>query len=301
MKENRKTAVTPRRLQLVFSIGQVGFNWYDCNIYEKLHIKMETCSQSEPVNLKTRGSAVLDVGFGAAFLAGLLSFVSPCVLPIVPPYLAYLAGISFQELSDDGLGRETARRIFLSSVLFVAGFTTVFVALGATASIVGQSLARYFDTLAVIAGVLIIIMGLHFLGVFRIGLLYREARVDVQSKPAGLAGAYVMGLAFAFGWTPCVGPVLAAILFVAGAEDTIFRGAGLLAVYSLGIGIPFILAGAFAGRFIGWANRFKRHMHKIEMAMGGLLVATGLLFITGQMQIIAQWLLETFPGFASIG
>ncbi|MEX3008122.1 cytochrome c biogenesis CcdA family protein [Hoeflea sp. TYP-13] len=244
---------------------------------------------------------MLDVGFGAAFVAGLLSFVSPCVLPIVPPYLAYLAGISFQELSDESLERDTARRIMLSSVLFVAGFTTVFVALGATASVIGQSLARYFDTLSIMAGILIIIMGLHFLGVFRIGLLYREARVDVQRKPAGLIGAYVMGLAFAFGWTPCVGPVLAAILFVAGAEDTIFRGAGLLATYSLGIGIPFILAGAFAGRFIGWANRFKRHMHKIEISMGGLLVVTGILFITGQMQIIAQWLLETFPGFANIG
>jgi cytochrome c-type biogenesis protein len=244
---------------------------------------------------------MLDVGFGAAFVAGLLSFVSPCVLPIVPPYLAYLAGVSFHELHEDGAGGDISRRIFLSSIAFVGGFTTVFVALGATASVVGRSLAQYFDTLSVIAGVLIIIMGLHFLGVFRIGLLYREARVDVQRRPAGLAGAYVMGLAFAFGWTPCVGPVLAAILFVAGAEDTTLRGAGLLAVYSLGIGIPFILAGAFAGRFIGWANRLKRHMRKVEIAMGGLLVATGLLFITGQMSRIAQWLLETFPSFSTIG
>lgn len=244
---------------------------------------------------------MLDIGFGAAFLAGLLSFVSPCVLPIVPPYLAYLAGISFSELNDDGVDAGTSRRILLSSIAFVVGFTTVFVALGATASFIGKSIAQYFDTLSVIAGIIIIIMGLHFLGVFRIGLLYREARVDVQKKPAGLVGAYIMGLAFAFGWTPCVGPVLAAILFVAGAEDTVWRGAGLLAVYSLGIGIPFILAGAFASRFIGWANRFKKHMHKIEMAMGALLVVTGILFITGQMSRIAQWLLDTFPAFATIG
>ena len=244
---------------------------------------------------------MFDVGIGAALFAGLLSFVSPCVLPIVPPYLAYLAGISFSELSDDAVPAETARRIFLSSLLFVLGFSTVFVALGATASFIGQSIAQYFHILSIIAGVLIIIMGLHFLGLFKIALLYREARIDVQKKPAGLIGSYVMGLAFAFGWTPCVGPVLAAILFVAGAEDTALRGAGLLAAYSLGIGIPFMLAAVFAGRFLGWANRFKKHMHKIEMAMGGLLVLTGILFITGTMSYISQWLLDTFPGFATIG
>ena len=189
---------------------------------------------------------MLDVGISAAFLAGLLSFVSPCVLPIVPPYLAYLAGISFQELSGDEVPAATRRRIVFASFAFVLGFTTVFVALGATASLIGQTIAQYFGILSVIAGVLILIMGLHFLGVFRIGLLYQEARVNIEKKPAGLIGSYVMGLAFAFGWTPCVGPVLAAILFVAGSEDTALRGAGLLAVYSLGIGIPFILAAFFA-------------------------------------------------------
>lgn len=244
---------------------------------------------------------MLDVTFGGALIAGLLSFVSPCVLPIVPPYLAYLAGISFGEMSSDRIDASAARRIVFSSIAFVLGFTTVFVALGATASIIGQSIARYFDTLAIIAGVLIIVMGLHFLGVFRIGLLYREARVQVESKPAGLIGAYLMGLAFAFGWTPCVGPVLAAILFVAGAEDTVMRGAALLATYSLGIGIPFVIAGLFASRFIAWANRFKRHMHRIEMAMGGLLIVTGILFITGQMSLVSQWLLETFPALSTIG
>lgn len=244
---------------------------------------------------------LLDIGFGAAFLAGLLSFVSPCVLPIVPPYLAYLAGVSFAELQNSDMERERARKIILSAVAFVAGFTVVFVALGATASVIGQTITRYFDTLAVIAGIVIFIMGLHFLGVFRIALLYREARVDVRNKPAGILGAFVMGLAFAFGWTPCVGPVLAAILFIAGSQDTIFRGAGLLMVYSLGIGLPFIVAAIFAGRFIGWANRFKRHMDKIEKAMGALLVVTGILFMTGQMSRIAQWLLDTFPVFQTVG
>ncbi|MCI5076543.1 cytochrome c biogenesis protein CcdA [Oricola sp.] len=244
---------------------------------------------------------MLDIGFSAAFLAGLLSFVSPCVLPIVPPYLAYLAGVSFSDLQDEDIESGRARHIILSAIAFVAGFTTVFVALGATASIVGQTIAQYFNVLSVIAGVMILIMGLHFLGVFRIAFLYREARVDVRNKPAGFVGAYVMGLAFAFGWTPCVGPVLAAILFIAGAEDTAFRGAGLLAVYSLGIGLPFILAAVFASRFIGWANRFKRHMATVEKAMGLLLVVTGILFMTGQMSRIAQWLLDTFPAFSTMG
>lgn len=244
---------------------------------------------------------MLDVTIGAALVAGLLSFVSPCVLPIVPPYLAYIAGVSFAEIGDAGIASQTRRRVFISSVFFVAGFTAVFVALGATASIVGQSLARYFDVLSVIAGVLIVAMGVHFLGLVRIPLLYREARIDAGGRQAGYASAFVMGLAFAFGWTPCVGPVLAAILFVAGAEDTVGRGALLLAVYSLGIGIPFMLAAFFASRFLGIAARFRKHMHAVEIAMGLLLVATGLLFVTGQMSRIAQWLIETFPSFTTIG
>ncbi len=244
---------------------------------------------------------MLDVSVGAALLAGLLSFVSPCVLPIVPPYLAWLAGVSFDELRDEAPGAAQRRRVIVAAFAFVLGFATVFVALGATASVIGKTIAQYFDTLAVVAGVLIIIMGLHFLGVFRIGMLYREARVQVDRKPAGPLGAYVIGLAFAFGWTPCVGPVLAAILFIAGSEGTALRGAALLGAYSLGIGIPFLLAAIFASRFLGWAARFKKHMRKVEMAMGGLLVITGILFITGQMSAISYWLLETFPAFQAIG
>jgi len=247
------------------------------------------------------GGTMLDVGLGGALLAGLLSFVSPCVLPIVPPYLAWLAGVSFDELKDAEPGAAQRRRVVVAAIAFVLGFATVFIALGATASVVGKTIAQYFDTLSVIAGIIIIIMGLHFLGVFRIGMLYREARVQVSRKPAGLVGAYVIGLAFAFGWTPCVGPVLAAILFIAGSEGSAAQGALLLAAYSLGIGIPFVLAALFASRFLGWAARFKRHMHKVEMAMGGLLVVTGILFITGQMSTISFWLLETFPIFQTIG
>ncbi|WP_420413619.1 cytochrome c biogenesis CcdA family protein [Roseibium sp.] len=244
---------------------------------------------------------MLEVSLGAAFLAGLLSFVSPCVLPIVPPYLCYLAGVSVDELKGETATSDTGRRIILAAIAFVLGFSVVFVALGATASVIGQSIARYYDVLSYIAGTIIIVMGLHFLGVFRIGLLFREARVHVESKPAGLIGAFIMGLAFAFGWTPCVGPVLAAILFVAGSSDTIWSGAGLLAIYALGLGLPFILAAAFASRFLDWASRFRKHMGLIEKIMGGLLVLTGILFITGQMSAIAFWLLETFPVFSKIG
>ncbi len=244
---------------------------------------------------------MLDVGFGAAFLAGVLSFASPCVLPIVPPYLAYLTGLSFDQIRENGREPAVARRIVMSSAAFVLGFTTVFIALGATASLVGQAVAEWFDTLSIIAGVVIILMGLHFLGLFRLALLYREARVEVAKKPAGPLGAYLMGLAFAFGWTPCVGPVLAAILFVAGSQETALRGAVLLASYSLGIGLPFLLAAAFATRFLAWAARFRRHMATVEKVMGGALVLTGILFVTGQMTTISYWLLETFPAFAEIG
>lgn len=244
---------------------------------------------------------MLDVSFGGAFLAGLISFISPCVLPIVPPYLAWLAGLSFEELKSETIDSGTRRRIILAALAFVLGFATVFIALGATASVIGKTIAQYFDILSIIAGVIIIVMGLHFVGAFRIALLYREARIQVSRKPAGMIGAYVMGLAFAFGWTPCVGPVLAAILFVAGSEGTALRGASLLAAYSFGIGIPFLLAAVFASRFLAWAARFKRHMHKVEIAMGVLLILTGILFITGQMSAISYWLLETFPIFATIG
>ena len=244
---------------------------------------------------------MIDIGIGAALLAGLLSFVSPCVLPIVPSYLAYLAGISVKELTGDDVPPGMARRIVAAAMMFVLGFTTVFVAFGATASTIGQALAQHFDTLAVIAGLVIIVMGFHFLGVFRIGLLFREMRFSHAVKPSDPAGSYVMGLAFAFGWTPCIGPVLAAILFVAGAEDTIVRGALLLAAYSLGIGIPFLAAALFAGRFLRWMAGFRRHLGMVEKVVGALLVVTGILFMTGSMSLIAWWLVESFPAFQTIG
>ena len=243
----------------------------------------------------------LDVSIWGAFIAGLLSFVSPCVLPLVPPYLCFLAGVSLDELTEANAKPARSARVFLSAVAFVAGFTTVFVLLGASASAIGQTVTQNLDILGPVAGVIIIIMGLHFLGVFRIGLLYREARVHVERKPAGILGAYLIGLAFAFGWTPCVGPVLAAILFVAGAEDTVWRGAFLLAAYGIGIGVPFLAAAVFAGPFMSFMARFKRHMGTVEKVMGGLLVLTGIMFLTGQMAAFSYWLLETFPALSAVG
>ena len=244
---------------------------------------------------------MFDVSLAGALLAGLLSFISPCVLPIVPPYLAYIAGVSFSDLTSADQKTGFRSQIFFCSLAFVMGFSVVFVALGSTATFIGKSIAEYSGILSVIAGTAILIMGLHFIGIFKIGLLYTEARFQTHQVKGGLLGAFVMGLAFAFGWTPCVGPVLAAILFVAGGEESVGRGASLLAAYSMGIGLPFIIAGLFAAKFIHWANRFKAHMRKIEIALGSMLVATGILFITGMMPVIANWMLETMPFFATIG
>jgi len=237
----------------------------------------------------------LDVTYWGAAVAGLLSFISPCILPIVPPYLCFLAGLSLEELTDDAAAAGVRRRAVLAALAFALGFATVFVALGASASLVGQAVGRHFDTLRYIAGGIILILGLHFLGVFRIPLLLRQAQVSVNRRPATLAGAYLVGLAFAFGWTPCVGPVLAAILFTAGGQDTAAEGALLLAAYAAGIGAPFVLAAFFVNPFMRLMRRFRRHMGLVEKAMGGFLIVTGVMFITNAMPVIANWLLEYVP------
>ncbi len=240
-----------------------------------------------------------NVTFPAAAAAGLLSFLSPCVLPLVPPYLTYLAGVSMEDLEIET--RSAARRdILLSSILFVLGFTTVFVLLGATASAFGGVLRANLHILSWVAGVIIILMGLHFLGLLKVSLLYREKRAEI-TKPMGLFGSYVMGLAFAFGWTPCIGPILAAILAVAGTQETVTLGAALLATYSLGLGLPFIGAGLALGRFLAFVARFRRHFGKVEKIVGALLVFTGVAFLTGGVQEMSYWLLELFPGLAKLG
>jgi len=235
-----------------------------------------------------------------AFFAGLVSFLSPCVLPLVPPYLVYLAGSSLERLAGDGVTSRARRDTVLAALLFVCGFSTVFVALGASASVIGGLIRAYSAELAIVAGIAIIVMGLHFLGVMRIGFLLREKRIEM-AKPVGLWGAYAMGLAFAFGWTPCIGPILAAILAIAASEQTVTSGAGLLAVYSLGLGIPFLLAAFAVEPFAAFLARFRRHLGQVERVMGGLLVLTGIAFLTGFVTQASFWLLEAFPALGNIG
>jgi cytochrome c-type biogenesis protein len=242
---------------------------------------------------------MMEISILAALAGGLISFLSPCVLPLVPPYMTYLAGASLDQMQDAG-ARDVRRRAVLTAVFFVLGFTTVFTLLGATASAFGQLVRQYMDVFGVVAGVVIIVMGLHFLGLFRLAFIYREARFQAGSN-ANLGGAYVMGLAFAFGWTPCIGPILAAILAVAGAEASVARGAFLLAVYSAGLGIPFIFAAFAMKPFIAFLKRMKTRFRMIEKAMGGLLVLTGIAFLTGGIEMTAFWLLETFPALGRLG
>lgn len=241
-----------------------------------------------------------DVTYLPALLAGLVSFLSPCVLPLVPPYLVYLAGTSLERLADGEAEPRVKRETVAAAVLFVLGFSTVFVALGASASAIGGLIRAYSGILGIVAGVAIIVMGLHFLGVTRLAFLMREKRATV-AKPVGLWGAYAMGLAFAFGWTPCIGPILAAILAVAASEATVSRGASLLAVYSLGLGIPFVLAAIAIEPFAAFLARFRRHLHRVEQVMGALLVLTGIAFLTGTITSVSFWLLEMFPVLGRIG
>jgi cytochrome c-type biogenesis protein len=241
-----------------------------------------------------------DVTVLAALIAGLVSFLSPCVLPLVPPYLVFLTGTSLERFADREPEPAVKRETVLAALLFVAGFSTVFVALGASASVIGALLRAYSEPLSIVAGVVIIVMGLHFLGITPIAFLHRQKRMEV-AKPVGLWGAYVIGLAFAFGWTPCIGPILAAILAVAASEQTVARGAGLLAVYSLGLGIPFIVAAFAIEPFAGFLARFKNYLHRVEQVMGGLLVLTGIAFLTGTLNEMSVWLLQAFPVLGRIG
>ncbi|MBA4788328.1 MAG: cytochrome c biogenesis protein CcdA [Rhizobiales bacterium] len=241
-----------------------------------------------------------DVTLPAAFLAGLASFLSPCVLPLVPPYLCFIGGTTLEDLSNARPLERVAARTFAGALLFVAGFSVVFVALGAGASAIGEVLRSHLDILSMVAGLAIVVMGLNFLGVFRIHLLSRTARKEV-APPTGIWGAFVMGLAFAFGWTPCLGPVLGAILAVAGTSATVEKGALLLAVYSAGLGVPFLLAALAVRPFLNGLRHARRFLPLMEKAMGVLLVLTGIAFMSGWFAHAAYWLLETFPALSTIG
>lgn len=246
---------------------------------------------------------VFDLTYFGAFLGGLLSFLSPCILPMVPFYLSYLAGVGMNQISAESkVSNAVRRRAFIAAVCFALGVITVFIGLGASATAFGQMVRQYFDILRWVAAAIIIAMGLHFLGVIRIGVLYRQLRVDAGgASNVSYIGAYVIGLAFAFGWTPCVGPVLAAILFTAAGQETALQGASLLFVYGLGMTLPFILAALFIGPFMAWMVRFRRHLGTIEKLMGALLILFGVLIATNSINHIAQWMLEYVPWFSIIG
>ncbi len=246
---------------------------------------------------------MFDVTYFGAMVAGLLSFLSPCILPIVPFYLSYMAGVSMNQVAAEAEITGAVRvRAFLAACGFALGVITVFVGLGATASAFGSWVREYIDVLRWIAAAIIIAMGLHFMGVIRIGLLYRQLRADVGNTfRTGLIGAYVIGLAFAFGWTPCVGPVLAAILFTAAGQETAGQGGMLLFAYGVGMTLPFVIAAAFIGPFMTWMRRFRRHLGMVEKLTGAFLILFGMLIATNSINVIAQWMLEHVPWFGTIG
>ncbi len=233
-----------------------------------------------------------------ALVAGGISFLSPCVLPIVPPYLAYMSGVSIGDMAQGGHAR---RKAFLAALFFVMGLSTVFLILGFTASVFGAFFLQNQEVFARISGIVVIVFGLHFLGVFRIALLDQEARIDAGQHGGSALGAYVLGLAFAFGWTPCIGPQLGAILSLAAGEASVMRGTFLLGVYAIGLGLPFILAALFIARAVHLMNRIKKHMKLIERGMGALLLLVGLALLTGAFTSLSWWLLERFPALGSLG
>ena len=242
----------------------------------------------------------------AAFVAGLLSFVSPCVLPLIPGYLSYISGVTLDDMQGTGSAGASAvaasrRRVLVASLFFILGFSVVFISLGAAASAIGQYIMApgtgRLRLLTKVAGAVVIIFGLHTMGILRIGWLYSEKRVQVDRKPRGVVGAFVVGLAFAFGWTPCIGPILAGILAVAGSQDTVSQGIKLLAVYSLGLGVPFLITALAINQFFTAFARIRRHYHAIEVVSGLLLVAIGVLIFTDQFTLIARWLTPYLPTF----
>jgi cytochrome c-type biogenesis protein len=246
--------------------------------------------------------ASFDISYVGAGVGGLLSFLSPCVLPLVPAYLCFLGGVTLEDLTEEAAeAARTRRRVLVASLAFVLGFSAVFIGFGATASALSQLLLAHKELLGRVAGVIIILFGLHFMGVFRLKLLNREARLHFARRPAGHLGAFLIGLAFAFGWTPCIGPVLATILTVAAHRDSVLYGTSLLAAYAAGLGVPFVAAAVAAAPFLRLMRRLRRHMRKVEFVVGGLLVATGLLFLFNSFEILGFYLLESFPGLAEIG
>ncbi len=224
----------------------------------------------------------------AAFVAGLVSFLSPCVLPLVPGYVSLISGAGVEELKSQE--SDLLRKVMLNSIGFILGFSIVFIALGAISTQVGQLMARYKSVLAQVAGVVIILFGLHLTGIFKIKALYTDARLHSIKGGSTWGGAFLIGFAFAFGWTPCVGPILAVILGIAAVQDSVFKGILLLAVYSLGLAVPFLMTALLMGRFMKFYSGFRRHMHAVEVASGALLIVLGAMLVFGRFTIISNYL-----------
>ncbi len=233
----------------------------------------------------------------AAFTAGLLSFLSPCILPLIPAYLSFISGVSLNEMRGEESDRKSSGRVFSNALIFVLGFSFVFVALGASATVLGKFLLTELVILRKIAGVLVILLGLLVLGVFRIGFLDQEKRYHQKTKSFGLFGSFLVGMAFAFGWTPCIGPILAAILVVASTQESVSQGVGLLGVYSAGLGIPFLLSAVAVDRFIHVSSWIKRHFLAIRITSGLLLIGVGILMLTDDLTRITQFLMKLMAGF----
>ena len=231
-------------------------------------------------------------------VAGLLSFLSPCVLPIVPPYLAYMGGVSVSDMEDEAASR---KRVLQAAAFFVLGISTVFLLLGFAFSALGRMFLQVQDWFTIVAGIVVMIFGAHFIGIYRIGFLDREARKEMVDRGGSAFGAYVLGLAFAFGWTPCLGPILGTILGLAASEASVTRGTVLLAAYAVGLGLPFLLVAAFFPHLNGPMAWMKRHMDRIERISGLLLWTVGLMMLTGQFTAFSWWLLERFPALATLG
>ena len=301
--EHGQGAKQPARVECIRCIVHIRTNRADCF----------GCPQTCDNRVRDVGAAMSYVGFMfgieiidaallpaifVALVAGVFSFLSPCVLPIVPPYLAYMSGISIADMTG---GMRARRRVFIASLFFVMGLSTVFLLLGFTASLFGSFFVQYQEVFAKISGLVVIVFGLHFIGVFRIGILDQEARLDAGDQGGSAFGAYVLGLAFAFGWTPCIGPQLGAILSLAASEASVARGTFLLGVYAAGLGIPFMLAALFVARTARVMQVLKRHMRTIERIMGALLLIVGIMLVTGAFTAISWWLLEQFPTLATFG
>jgi cytochrome c-type biogenesis protein len=245
---------------------------------------------------------MLDITFGGAVVAGLLSFFSPCILPIVPFYLCYMAGISMSDLQDEReIPVKTHRRLIFASIAFALGVTTIFVLLGLGATALGQAFRMWKQELAYVSAAFLFGFGLHFLGLIRIPFLYREARVEAKADPTTLIGSYIMGLAFGFGWTPCVGPTLAAILMVAGGMGDMVQGGLLLLVYGLAMTLPFVIVAIFAKPFLGWMQRNRKYLGYVEKIMGVMLILFAVLIATNSISYIAYFMIEYMPWFSTFG